>query len=137
MAPDAGLEIDDSRWPLVVVSWLGTTVTASEIDRFLQKGDEHLARREPYVALHDGVRATGIDAAQRKRLAAHVDANRAALAKYCVAAAIVASSPIVRGIVTAVNWMSPPPMSQRVFGTRANAESWLRELLRARGVSLP
>jgi hypothetical protein len=136
-APMSGLEVDDTRWPLVEIHWPDGTVRSEDVDRFLAIADEHIARKSHYVALHDGVRASGVDAAQRKRFAAHVDRNRNGLTKWCVAAAIVASSPIVRGIVTAVNWMSPPPMPQRVFAKRDDAVAWLASELRVHGLEIP
>ncbi len=125
------IEVDESRWPLVVIRWPAELISDESIDAFLTRGRAHLARRERFASLHDGVRASGLNGKQRRRMAEHVTENREALARYHAAAAIVAPSSLVRGIITAVNWVAPPPFPQETFATFAQAEAWLRTKLDA------
>jgi hypothetical protein len=48
--------------------------------------------------------------------------------------AMVSRSPLVRGVVTAINWLRPPPYEVMVCSTFAEAVRWMEEL---RGVRLP
>jgi hypothetical protein len=123
------IEVDDSRWPLVVIRWPEAKITDADVDAFLATSRGHLARKERFVSLHDGVRATGLDGKQRKVMADHVTAHRDALARWHVAAAIVVASPVLRGVITAVNWLAPPPFPQQTFATLEEGERWLREML--------
>ncbi len=125
------IEVDESRWPLVVIRWPRGPVTDADVEALIALSLGHLARRERFASLHDGVRATGLDGRQRRRMADHVNAYRKPLGEWHVAAAIVVDSAIVRGIVTAINWLSPPPFPQRQFATRAEAEAWLLGMLDA------
>jgi hypothetical protein len=123
------IDVDESRWPLVVIRWPTTAVTDDHVTAFLASSRVHLARCERFASLHDGVRATGLDGKQRKRMADHVREHHDALARYHVAAAIVASSSLIRGVITAVNWVAPPPFPQHTFAASADAEAWLVEML--------
>jgi hypothetical protein len=125
------IEIDESDWPLLVIRWPRGVIVDADVDAFLRVSTEHLARRERFASFHDGVRATALDSRQRRRMADHVTTHRKELAEWHVAAAIFADSAVVRGIVTAINWLSPPPFPQRQFAVRADAEAWLRQMLRA------
>lgn len=127
----AEIHIDESRWPLVVIEWPAGTITDADIEDFLRRSTAQLARGERFGSLHDGVRASGLDSKQRKRMSEHVNLSRALLRRWHVAAAIVADSAMVRGMITAINWVSPPPFPQKQFATRAEAESWLLGMLEA------
>lgn len=127
----AAIDVDESRWPLVVIRWPAGAISDADIDAFLEASMAQLARGERFGSLHDGVRASGLDGKQRKRMSDHVNRNRGLLERWHVAAAIVASSAVVRGMITAINWVSPPPFPQRQFATRAEAEAWLLGVLAA------
>jgi len=125
----AAIDVDDTRWPLVVIRWPSGAIAETDVEEFLRRSVSHLGRHERFASLHDGVRASGLDSKGRKRMSDHVNANRELLKRWHVAAAIVSSSAMVRGVVTAVNWLSPPPFPQRQFATREEAEAWLRGML--------
>ncbi len=48
--------------------------------------------------------------------------------------ALVSRSPIVRGAITAINWLRPPPYEVMACSTFAEAVRWMEE---SRGVRLP
>lgn len=127
----SAIEVDESRWPLVVIRWPSGSVTDDDVEEFLRLSKTHLLRGQRFASLHDGVRASGLDSKQRRRMSEHVNDSRRLLERWHVAAAIVSPSALVRGIVTAVNWVSPPPFPQRQFATRAEAEAWILGALAA------
>lgn len=126
------IEVDETRWPLVVIRWPEGKITDADVAEFLETSRGHLARAERFASLHDGVRASGLDGKQRKQMGDHITSNRARLERWHAAAAIVAPSPVIRGIITAVNWLAPPPFPQRSFASAVEAERWLREMLARR-----
>ena len=126
------IRLDDSQFPLVVTVWPEGDVTDAELEAWIA-ASKALWDRGPQAALHVGMRATGLTSVQRKRMAELSKQNERRLRDVVVATAIVADSPLVRGIVTAIHWVAPPPLPQRVFARRSEAEAWLREQLAASG----
>ena len=88
-----------------------------------------LARGELFGMITDGRLAPAPTALQRKRLAEDAKRNEARLARHMVASAVVVGSPLMKAIVTAVNWLAPPPYPVQVFTDVAPAEVWVRERL--------
>lgn len=111
---------------MVVVEWPEEPPDDDEIERFIAASVARLERGELHYFLHDGIRAGGLSSKHRKQLAAHSRDYESLLARTMIAAAIVTPSAIVRGVVTAINWIAPPVFPQRVFATRAEAIGWLR-----------
>lgn len=126
------IRIDETRWPLVVISWPAEELEDDAIEEFIAASEARLARRELHLSLHDGIRAIGLTSKQRKRLAEHTRAMEPMLRDYMVAAAIVSPSAIVHGVVTAINWLAPPVFPQKVFSEAAEAEAWLGRQLERR-----
>ena len=120
------IRIDDSQFPLVVTEWPEGAVTDPELEEWLA-ASVALWERGPQLALHVGMRATGLTSVQRKRMGEFSKLHARRLAEVVIATAIVSDSPLVRGIVTAINWVAPPPFPQRTFARRTEATQWLHE----------
>lgn len=125
------IRVDESGWPLVVMSWPNGPVTDADVEEFIEHSSQLLARRERFATLHDGVETAWIQAHQRARMTEHVNVHRSELERWHVAVAIVIGSAIARAFISSMNWVAPPPSPQRQFATRAEAETWLRDVLRA------
>lgn len=124
----AKIVVDVARWPLVVVRYPAAfteeewIAQANELDAVLQ-------RRAPFLMLSDASRvATAPTAKQRRFASEKIRARRDEWARYCTGAAFVTPSALVRGVMTAINWASPPPFEQRVFATVEEGEAWLQTL---------
>jgi hypothetical protein len=61
----------------------------------------------------------------RKRIADATATLRAKKAAF----ALVSASPIVRGVVTAINWLRPPPYAAGTFAKFGDASAWLEKEL--------
>jgi hypothetical protein len=48
---------------------------------------------------------------------------------YLLGCAMVLTSSLMRGVLTALKWLSPPPIPVETFGTREAAETWARAQL--------
>ena len=66
-----------------------------------------------------------LNAKQRAFIAKWVGENVAKHHAHCLGVAYVAPSAIVRGFVTAVEWMHSRPYPTQTFADRASALSWL------------
>lgn len=124
------IRFDDSRHPLTVTEWPEGVLEDADIEAWLSRSMRAWDRGR-HLVLHVGMRATSLNAAQRKRLGDFTRKHEHRLAEVVIATAIVAESAVVRGAITAINWFAPPKFPQRVFSTRLEAETWLQERLLA------
>jgi hypothetical protein len=126
------LHVDRQNLPLLRLEYLGD-YTDDELIRFLQEISAVLRTTSGRkTCLIDLRKATAGTARQRKLQAGWIGDNEEALAKDFAAAAIVTSSALIRGTVTAVFWIRPLPLPTNIVATVAQAEAWLAPFL-ARG----
>jgi hypothetical protein len=130
------IDVDDSRWPLVLIEYRGS-ISMAELKRFLAELDRLLERRQPLVAIADisALRTPGPDLLRRQ--AAWYRARESSLREFCLASATVANSAMVRGILKAVNWLHPMPQPQTVVETAAEALDFVEQKLKERQLALP
>lgn len=129
--------IDLRDWPMQRVEW--PTITT---DAFLASLETEirgvLGRNEPYANLS----ICPIDmklptSKQRAELARMQHELVPALAKLCVADAVVMPSPVTRGVVKVINWLSPPAQPQRAFADAKHALAWIDARLARAGARRP
>ena len=120
------IEIDDSAWPLVRVRF-DQELSNQEWDRYLEQMSRYPDRREKYVTLTDGRRAATPDAGQRKRASELIAREHERTVRWNVANAVLVASPIIRGVITAIEWASPSPVPLKSFGGPEEAHAWLAE----------
>jgi hypothetical protein len=85
-----------------------------------------LARGSPYALIFDLSRSGIPNAVQRAALAAHIRKNKPRSELWVRAIAVVAPSPLVRGVLTAIFWIEPLGVTHDVFATLIEARSWAR-----------
>lgn len=133
----AAITIDDSRHPLVLVTFAGTA-TDAEFQSYLERMETLvLQRRETNCTILDASRAGDTPAKQRRMQAEWLKRNDALLKAYSVGTAFVITSPLVRGLLTAILWLTPMPTAHVVVASIDEAEAWARARLRERGVAVP
>jgi hypothetical protein len=117
-----GISIDCTRWPLIL--WESPSVRVSDESSGAALGWlEELWRTTPAgtksFTLLDLSRMQEIaPATQRKYAAEFMDRNRNLQRRASVGGAIVATSALVRGAITAVFWLRSPAVETRVVPTR-------------------
>lgn len=126
------IRVDDSAFPLVIVA-LPSGWTDAEWDAYLARMRTYPERRTRYVTLTDARGAGAPTAAQRKRAAEVMAADQEVSKRFNVANALVFDSAILRGMVTAITWITPPPVPMQTFATPALALGWLDRQRVARG----
>jgi hypothetical protein len=101
-------------------------LTDEALASILKGLEDCLARGSPYVLIFDLSQAGIPSPVQRATLAAHIRKNKPRSARWVWAMAMVAPSPVVRGMLTAILWLEPLPVTHQVFATLSEARSWAR-----------
>ena len=96
------------------------------VDRMLAELVGHLERGQPYALVFDLTNAEMPSALQRRKLSDHMLANQQTIQQCVRGMAVVTSSTVLRGITTAVFWVSPPPFEWRVFDLLDEATTWAK-----------
>lgn len=120
--------LDDSRWPLLVVT-LPPSPRDEDLIAYLKQLGTYRQRRLPYVLLVDATHALSFSARQRKLQSDHIRDGLPITRLYLKGIAYVAESNFKRGVITALHWLVEPPAPHRVFATKVEAEAWLETRL--------
>lgn len=119
--------IDASEWPLLRIQFIGA-LSEEAFDAHLREYAGYI-RRGPYAAIYDSRLSVLPPATQRKRQADWIHLHLETIRRNCLGLAFCASSPWVRGVVTAVFWLQAPPAPYVVTDTLDEAERWVAERL--------
>ncbi len=132
MLPAIGHQwIDERRAPLYVVRF-PPTATDDAVDAYCKTLGTWWSRvREPVGFIVDARGVEGAPAKQRKRFGEQEELNRPYTRKHHAGLALVVSSQVVRGIITAVYWLAPPNYEHVVLTDMAAAEAWIAARLPA------
>jgi hypothetical protein len=126
---DGGLIFDEAAWPLVYVRYPSNGLNDEGLEVFLERILSYLRRREKFACLIDCRGMTMAHTAnQRRRIAewlAEPELER--LSPHASAIAVLFRSALIRGALTAVNWIKTPPAPVKAFGSIADAAPWLRQ----------
>jgi hypothetical protein len=130
---------DSSRFPFVTAIPPSET-QANGVQAFYREWDVLLARGR-HVLLVDlrGVNATLAGAGLRREVAEAIKARQGAIRGSLLAEARVVRGPLVRGLLTAVDWLVGDALSHpiRYFDVYDEAERWLRHELGRAGLTVP
>lgn len=127
------VHLDLSRFPIVIASLQGT-VTDEELTKHLADVVARvLSRREAFVMINDATGLVGVPSAKTRRIIGEWTLrNDEDLVRYGRGAVLVTESPILRGMLTAIQWIAPSRVERIARGTLLEAENWARERLRDR-----
>ena len=118
------LELDDSSWPVIVMHVPRGAHSDEAIQAILTRYKQLvLEHREPFVMINDLREASGVTQKQRAEMSSFLE-NELEVASYCRGAAMVFNSAMLRGMLTAILWVSRPPYPTRVFKTVEEARTW-------------
>ncbi len=118
-----GLQLDQSRYPLVALRY-GREYNDAEFMAVTASMTE-LLRRGPFGLLNDTRGGAMPSPTQRRAIIQHYEENDRDIRKNFLACAIVGDSTLVRGVLTALNWVRPAPHPVKVFAGIAEAEAWV------------
>ena len=127
---------DYDHWPLAVWRFDDDNYTDDEVMRWLTEDvGKALQRNEPFGVIQD-MKETLSTISQRSMAAKFVKENREPF-QNLLAAAYVVDSRAVRGIITAIFWMVPPPYPYKVFAKVGDAIDWVSAQLKKAGITPP
>ena len=122
------IQFDESRFPLVIGSF-GATTGPEELEAFLTRLIALLARGRHAFVL-DASQAGPLPALLRRRQAEWNAENTTTIIRRSAGVAIVVTSTLVHGTVTAIHWLQPPPYPFTIVAARADGEAWCLERLK-------
>jgi hypothetical protein len=129
-SPETGIVIDTSQFP-VVVAWFGRVFSDADWERALTKIELLAAGRMNFVVLN----VTRADmatptAAQRKAVADFNTAYIAAGYETLLGWGTVIKSHVLRGVLTAITWITTFPYEQRALANLDEGLAWADQLLK-------
>jgi len=125
-----GITLELKRWPVVLTTIVGEVVE-QELDAYLSDFTRLvLGKRLPFVSIVDVTRVYSVPSARvRQRVGAWQKENSDLGNRYSRGVVILTSSIIVRGAMTAINWVSPPRIPTVYEESLSAALEWARHRL--------
>jgi hypothetical protein len=108
-----------------------TQATNDEVDHVLADLSAELRVGAPYVLVFDLTRSALPNAVQRRKLTAHMRDNDEKIRRWVRGIGVVCPNPLMRGVVTAIFWVAPPPVPHHLFATCEEASDWADSLIKA------
>lgn len=124
----ARIVIDESRWPIVLTA-LPAEFSDADWQSFFERSHALFERHTPFAFINETRGGQTPNAEQRGLFSTSFRTNRALIARYLVANAMIVNSLILRAAVSAMLWVQAPPFPIRVFHNEVGAEIWVKALL--------
>jgi hypothetical protein len=131
------LEVEDKAWPFVI-SVIPPDPDVAFFRAYFAKQMELLQRKQRWVHVVDVRQIVKLpDAKVRLALAEHTKTIEELSSKYNAGTATIIKSSLVRGILTAIHWIRPPPHPFSNVATPREAVEYLRGCLVNEGLHVP
>jgi len=128
----------DSRHLPLLISRFPTTWDEGELDAYFAAFVAVHDRGLPFVHISDISLAENMSkAGMRKKAGGFMAAERERSAKLCKGAVQVAPGAVVRGAITAIQWVTLPPYPHAVVASWDEALAWVKERAKDAGLTLP
>jgi hypothetical protein len=121
---------DDSSWPLFRIDLPPAAMNPDAFESYLDRVDHLFLRGERFAILIDARKAPVHTANERKQCAERMRRSFQLYPTLLAAMGIVLSTPVQRGIFTAINWLAGPTFPTRAFGSQMEASAWLLEMVK-------
>lgn len=121
--------LDATHAPLYIAR-LPQHMSDSELASYLETLERFLLNHDgPYVVVTDTSFVQSAPAIQRRMIADSDIRLRDHDEKWCAGVAVIAKSAFMRGVVTAIYWISPPVYPYRILPSLSEAIVWGRQQL--------
>jgi hypothetical protein len=131
---------DDSRWPLLLIAY-GPDATISDLEALYERWARAMLEKGRHGVIIDFRRTNPfrVDAKVRKFVADEVHRRSTLFARFLAAEVRVVPHPLMRGVVTAFDWLMGSTFKRPLRNLRdlADAEQWLLTELAAQGLHPP
>jgi hypothetical protein len=119
-----GVQLDDSQWPLLLVSFLGVPTTA-QVQAYLERMTGYLERGERHAVIFDSSGMTGMGPAEQRHMqAAWLKQHDAQVKQLRLGAAYIIHSPVVRLAVSVVYFLRPTTTPYLITAKLSEAAGW-------------
>jgi hypothetical protein len=130
------VSFDDSLWPLLVVTFTGTT-SDQEFEAYLEKMSAYLQRGDKYVCIYDSTEMKDSPMVHRQRQLEWLKANDALLRQRMIGTGFIIVSPMIRLAMSVINQLNKPPCPSNAVGNMKAALEWAAERFRAENLMVP
>jgi hypothetical protein len=121
-----GIKVDMSTWPVLAII-PEDNLTDEAILEFIEVYSQVTrTKSERFATLMDLRKCANLPTRQRKILTDGMKQNKEFNKHYCVGAAMVFDSAVIRGVLMAVFWLVKPDHPTKVFKTYEEAMSWVQ-----------
>jgi hypothetical protein len=132
----AAIVLDDSSFPLIV-SRFPASWDEAELQAYFAAFVALHGRERPFVHISDISQAESMSkAGMRRKATDFMAAERERSARLCKGAVQVAPSTLLRGAITAIQWITPPPYPHAVVATWAEALVWVKARAKDAGLQI-
>jgi hypothetical protein len=119
MAGETRITVDESMWPLVVVTYPRHN-SADGWDKMFRTYEAMYQRRERFHVVSDGTRTEGVPGpAERRVISEYTKAHEESSRRWVLGSSVAVVNPLVRGALTALAWVAPPVYKLTYFATLA------------------
>jgi len=135
----AGIVVDQAYWPVLVEVMPEAFPNRDEaIDAWIAHVDGLIARHhQPFVMLIDTLPVkVAANAHSRKRMSEWLSESEP-FQKYCLGVVYLVSSAPVRGVLTAIHWLSRPRPPRAVMGSWEAGVRWCVDVLEEAHIDPP
>lgn len=126
--------VDCGQLPVVLMTFVGIP-SLSDLERSLLVFDDLLRRRVRYVLVMDVAQMGIIPASLRQRSARWLIENGVDVVHCCIGVVCVATSPLARAALTAMEWLDPRGAKYVIVETLDEALRRARSQLESAGIS--
>jgi hypothetical protein len=124
-------------FPLLLVTFETSECSRAGLSQLFEGFEVQFARKQQYAVIIDASRITQApDAAWRRELNDWQSAHAAETRRCNVGAALLITSPMVRGVMTAIEWLYPPITPRTYSATMLQAIDWCIGRLRERAIPI-
>jgi hypothetical protein len=132
------IEMNLDLWPLTRAYFHSESVTMADLAWLYARVDEIFARREGCVFFTDARRITAVPGPDERRFIAEKNRSTEELSRlYSAGTAVVMTSSLVRGTLTAISWLRRPVVPHAWVATERAALQWCLARLDARSIAVP
>lgn len=103
-----GIEVDETKFPILVVNAFGDS-SDEDLFSYIRALNRALRREKPHVVIVDATGGTSLKGTHRKLVAEWNKENQRDLSHFRKGLILVADSTLLRGMITAIYWIHPPP----------------------------
>jgi len=104
-----GISIDVTSWPIVGFTLRGA-ITDDEFERLFVEVEKYWRRGDRFLTITDTRAAANASARQRQRIGEWMKENQASIRQTSIGSIVILQSVIVRGALTAINWIAQPEL---------------------------